>query len=130
MKIGDIPFLQLSDNWRLASDPLQWVVQRRGSFDVKRGERRWNAVSFVATRRDILFRVLRELEAEVSPDAQAALDDLPQTFREWQKEHAGNAARKRFKGGAGAVAGGSLMRSRDAGKRGQNGEGRPARLAK
>ena len=27
----DIPFLQLSDNWRLASDPLQWVVQRRGS---------------------------------------------------------------------------------------------------
>ncbi len=85
MRIGDVPFLQLSDNWRLASDPLQWVVQRRGSFDVKRGERRWNAVSFVATRRDILFRVLRELEAEVSPDAQAALDDLSQTFREWQK---------------------------------------------
>ncbi len=107
MRIGDVPFLQLSDNWRLASDLLQWVVQRR------RGKT-WAGVSFVATRRDILFRVLRELEAEVSPDAQAALDDLPQTFREWQKEHAGNAARKRFKGGAGAVAGGSLMRSREA----------------
>ena len=106
--MADTPFLQLSNNWRLASDPLQWVIQRRGSFDPKTGERRWNAVSFVATRRDVLFRVLRELEAEVSPDAQAALDDLPPTFNEWQKDHAGNAARKRFKGGAGAIQGSPL----------------------
>ncbi len=112
--MADTPFLQLSDDWRLASDPLQWVVQRRGSFDVKRGERRWNAVSFVATRRDILFRVLRELGAEINPDAQADLDDLPQTFREWQKERAGNAARKHFKGGAGAIQGSPLTDRREA----------------
>ena len=91
------------------------AVLRPGSLDRRRfPEPRWNAVSFVATRRDILFRVLRELGAEINPDAQAALDDLPQTFREWGKEHAGNAARKHFKGGAGAIQGDTLTSRREA----------------
>ena len=72
--MSDALFLRLSDNWRLASDPLQWVVQRRGAFDSKTGERRWNAVSFVATRREVLMRVLRELGAVTTPDGQDALD--------------------------------------------------------
>ncbi len=112
--MADIPFLQLSENWRLAADPLQWVIQRRGAFKAKIGGRRWNAVAYIATRRDILFRVLRELEAEVDHNALDALDDLPQTFKEWKKDQAKNTPRRRNKGGPSAIPGVILTGGRDA----------------
>ncbi len=112
--MADAPFLLLSDKWRVAHDPLQWIIQRRGAFKAKVGERRWTAVAYIATRRDILFRVLRELEAEVDPDALDALDDLPQTFKEWSKGQAKNTPMRRNKGGPSAIPGVASIGSREA----------------
>ena len=60
------------------------------------------------------MRVLRELEAEVDHNALDALDDLPETFKEWRKAQARNTPMKRFKGGAGAKSGAKRIGSRDA----------------
>ena len=103
----DTPFLDLSPRWRLAADNLQWIIQRR------RGEK-WDSVSFVATRRDILFRALRELDAEVTPAALDALDDLPLTFKEWVDSHTGSATRKQFKTAHSANSGVSPTTSQEA----------------
>jgi len=93
-----VPFLQLSGTWRLASNPLQWIVQRRGSFDSKRDKHRWTSLAYVATRRTTLMRVLREVDAEVDHNALDALDDLPQTFKEWKGARARSTTRGRFAG--------------------------------
>ncbi len=81
--MADTQFLRLSEKWALAYDPLQWIVQRRGSFDKRRGKWNWEGVAFVATNRDVLFRVLREKGAVTEPDKMDALMALPPTFQEW-----------------------------------------------
>ena len=40
-------------------------------------------MSFVASNKDILWRVLREKGAEIDPAAQEYIDAMPDTFREW-----------------------------------------------
>ncbi len=79
----DILFLRLSKEWALAYNPLQWIVQRRAGFDKRRSQWNWKSVSFVASNRDTLLRVLREIGAKIDPDKMAALLALPTTFREW-----------------------------------------------
>ncbi len=68
----------------------------------------------MATRRTTLLRVLREVDAEVNHDALDALDDLPQTFKEWEKDQAKNTPRRRNKGGPSAIPGVILTGGRDA----------------
>ena len=73
-------FLKLSDGWALGYDQRQWMVMRR----YKRLEEwYWNPVAFIATDKRILRRVLREKGAVITPDAENALNHLPDTFREW-----------------------------------------------
>ena len=101
----DTPFLQLSDKWRLAHDPLQWVIQRRRADE-------WRSEKFIASTRDVLMRDLREMGAVVDEAALDELDDLPATFREWLKTQ--KASRKRFKASCGANPGVILTGSREA----------------
>ena len=63
------------DGWALATDGLQWVLQR------KKGNR-WDAVSFVRTTKDILARCMWEkgVPADV---ATRLLDGLPGHFETW-----------------------------------------------
>ena len=79
----DTLFLRLSEKWALAYDKSQWIVQRRKAPGKKGGERKWAAVSFVASNKDILLRVLREKGAEIDPAAREYIDAMPDTFREW-----------------------------------------------
>ena len=58
--MADRQFLQLSERWALAFDSLQWIIQRRGGFDKKRGEWNWRALCFISSNRDILLLTLRE----------------------------------------------------------------------
>ena len=76
--MGDVRFLRLNGDWALAYDRLQWIVQRRRG---KPGRAQWRPVSFVATNRRVLLRILRENGVEPTPEAQAALETLPETFR-------------------------------------------------
>lgn len=64
------------ENWALATDGIQWVVQRR------RGEQ-WEALSFVRSSRDVLTRCLREKGAPASV-IKHLCRGLPATFDGWK----------------------------------------------
>ncbi len=79
----DVRFLRLSEKWALAYDENQWIVQKRKAPSKTGGACRWAAVSFVASNKADLWRVLREKGAEIDPAARAYIDAMPETFREW-----------------------------------------------
>ncbi|MGA7453737.1 MAG: hypothetical protein WBW73_21500 [Rhodoplanes sp.] len=64
-----------SGDWALASDGIQWSLQRRKSAG-------WNPVSFVRSSRDILARCMRE-KGVGADTATQLLAGLPATFNEW-----------------------------------------------
>lgn len=72
-------FLRLSEKWALGCDPLQWMVMRwRGKA------KGWRPISFVASNKGVLMRVLEEDGCEITPEAWTALKRLPDiTFKEW-----------------------------------------------
>ncbi len=65
---------RLGDGWRLAADPLQWILQRR---TVAKGIEKWRSVSFVATTKDVLLRVCRENGVAIDPEGWTAFNALP-----------------------------------------------------
>jgi len=69
------PVVQIDDHWRIAADPLQWMLQRRT-------KNRWYPVSFVSSTRDIPARCMREHGVPAAAAAQA-LARLPDSFQEW-----------------------------------------------
>ncbi len=110
--VVDVRFLRLSENWALAYDKNQWIVQRRKAPGKTGGACRWAAVSFVGSNKDVLLRVLREKGAEIDPAARAHIDSMPEAFREWVSV----PPERRFKAGhsaiSGAVVGRGLPRHR------------------
>ncbi len=82
----DRQFLRLSERWALAYDNLQWVIQRRGSFDKRSGKYRWSGESFISSNRDILVLTLREKGIVPDPSKMEEVLALPYTFREWIKQ--------------------------------------------
>ena len=78
--------LRLSDGWAVRADELQWILCRRR-------RNRWDAISFVATTKAILLRCIREKGAVVDAEGQAALDALPDSFREWKRQSAESSPR-------------------------------------
>lgn len=69
-------FLRLSEKWALGYDPSQWIVMHwRPPY--------WRAVSFVSSSKVVLERVLREDKVVIDPEARAALNHLPESYREW-----------------------------------------------
>ncbi len=99
--MADRQFLRLSEKWALAYDNAQWIVQRRKAPSKTGGECRWAAVSFVASNKADLLRVLREKGAEIGPAAREYIDAMPNTFREWISM----PAERRFKVGPRAISG-------------------------
>ncbi len=97
----DRQFLRLSEKWALAYDKSQWIVQRRKAPGKKGGGCRWAAVSFVASNKAVLLRVLREKGAQVDPAAREYIDAMPPTFREW----IAMPPARRFKAGHSAILG-------------------------
>ncbi len=97
----DTHFLCLSEKWALAYDNAQWIVQRRKAPGKKGGARRWAAVSFVASNKADLLRVLREKGAEIDPAPREYIDAMPDTFREWISM----PPERRFKAGHSAISG-------------------------
>ena len=74
-------FLRLSDKWALGYDLHQWILMRW-----KGGGKRWRPISFVASNKGVLMRVLRENGIEIAPEAWTPLKRLPDTFKEWLAE--------------------------------------------
>jgi hypothetical protein len=75
----DRQFLLLNDRWALAYDQLQWIIQRRAGTE-------WRSVSFIATKKRILYRVLDEKGIKPTPEAERVLRCLPDSFNDWYAE--------------------------------------------
>ena len=73
----DRVFAEAGD-WALASDGIQWILQRR--YDSA-----WRNLSFVRSTKDILARCMREKGVGVF-DARFLLDPLPDSFDEWKRD--------------------------------------------
>ena len=85
--MADKPLFNLDaeGRWRLAYDPLQWIVQRRKTLPRPSevgdsAESRWRAVSFIGSTKRVLHRVLGEKGVVLTAEAQARLDVLPERF--------------------------------------------------
>ena len=76
MGITDKPFA-ISGNWAIASDGIQWMLQR------KKGDE-WRGVSFVRSTRFVLARCMREKGVDRS-SIDYLLSGLPDTFDEWKR---------------------------------------------
>ena len=71
-------FMHLCDDWSVGYDDQQWIV-------LKRIGKTWRSIAFVGSTKRVLIRVLTEEGVEVTPEARAALNDLPRTFVEWAR---------------------------------------------
>lgn len=76
-----IIILDESEKSALGTDDRQWIVFRRRK---RRDHEYWNPISFIASRKAILARVLREKGIQLTSGAQDFLASMPSTFREWQ----------------------------------------------
>jgi hypothetical protein len=76
---ADKAILRLSDKWALAHDDLQWILQRSNN---KCGTS-WRGIAFVRSTKAILLRTMRWNKIKPTPEAQAVLDELPDTFDQW-----------------------------------------------
>ena len=74
--------LRLSATWAVLADDRQWMLCRRR----KNANSGWKPLSYVASSKAVLLRCLREKGAVVDAQGQAALDALPESFREWQRQ--------------------------------------------
>ena len=86
--MADLPLFTLDaeGRWRLAYDPLQWIVQRRKTLPRPSevgdsAEPCWRAVSFIGSTKRVLRRVLGERGVVLTADAHARLDALPDRFK-------------------------------------------------
>lgn len=75
---GSYP-LVLSDGWALTADENQWMLCRaRG----KAGK--WQPIAFVGSNKRVLRRVMRERGVICIPEADAAVNALPDVFIVWR----------------------------------------------
>ena len=72
---------KVEGNWALATDGLQWVLQRKNG-------NAWEGASFVHTTKEILARCVRERGIEPLI-AEKLLNGLPDSFEEWKTAMAG-----------------------------------------
>ena len=78
--IADTLFLRLSGRWALATDGIQWIVQRARRNGNKEGGLEWRAVAFVASDKGVLHRVLREKGAVIDSEGLEALGTFLERF--------------------------------------------------
>ncbi len=77
--------LDADGRWRLAHDDIQWVLQkRRGKPNAKASG--FVGVSFIATKKEILLPVIREMGIAPSAEAINRLERLQDTFTEFAAE--------------------------------------------
>jgi hypothetical protein len=68
---------QLADGWALGADDNQWMLLRARK---RHAETVWQPVSFIASTKTILLLCMAKNGIQVTADAQAQLDELPERF--------------------------------------------------
>ena len=72
---------RLCPGWAIGADGLQWLLYR---VLYKRDSLRFKPKAYIATTKNILLRVLRENGIEPDAEGRAALDAMPDTFKEFR----------------------------------------------
>ena len=88
--MNDRILIELAPGWAIGADNLQWMLMRA---KIRRGQRDWTPVAFIASEKRILRRVLRENGVEPTPEAARYLDALPPTFKQWCRKQKGQKAK-------------------------------------
>jgi hypothetical protein len=68
----------LNDQWRLGFDDLQWIVMRKNG---KHCNAEYRPVSFIASNKLVLMRVLDDLDVAPTDAANTHLAWLPESYR-------------------------------------------------
>ncbi len=94
--MADQLLFHLCDGWALGYDKLQWILATvdkmpPGAEKTLAGPR-LRAVSFIGSTKAVLLRCIDENDIEPTPEAKAALDALPPTFKEWRRLEVGRGA--------------------------------------
>ena len=88
--MADRFLFEISEGWALGYDKLQWIILKREKSR-RQGENshptlRWRAVSFIASTKEVLLRVVAEKGIQPTPEGWAALNSLPDTLTAWQRQ--------------------------------------------
>ena len=80
--------LDAAGRWRLAHDDLQWIVQRRkGPARQNKGghvrEPKWRGTDYVGLEKRILRRCIGERGINLTLEAEARLDAMPERFSDF-----------------------------------------------
>ena len=70
----------LNDQWRIAFDKQQWLLQHRG----RGATSQWTSDSFVGGRKSTLQRLIDEKGVIPTKEALDALEQLPENFLAWR----------------------------------------------
>lgn len=72
--------LPLADGWALTADQNQWMLcpARKNGPAVK-----WQPIAFIGSHKRSLRRVIREKGVTLTPEANAAVNALPDEFLTW-----------------------------------------------
>ena len=81
----DRQFLALNDRWNVAFDQNQWIVQKRTGTE-------WRSVSFIASDKRILQRILCSLDIIPTAEAKRTVRCLPDSFKDWYASLASSEA--------------------------------------
>ena len=73
--------IAVSGNWAVASDGLQWMLQKR-----RKGRVEWQSKSFVHSDLEILVRCMREAGTPFQ-DVGVLISGLPPTFSAWVEKN-------------------------------------------
>lgn len=75
----------LADGWALGADKNQWMLLRARYWHAQVV---WQPLAFVGSTKTLLLLRMAENGIEVTPDAQAKLDRLPEKFLEFRRQQA------------------------------------------
>lgn len=80
--------LVLADGWALTADENQWMLCRARGRTAK-----WQPISSIGSNKRVLRWVMREKGVPLTPEAEDAVNALPDDFLEWQDHRARGAMR-------------------------------------
>ncbi len=75
--------LDADEKWALGCDRLQWMIMKAKK---RRIGSAWEPVRFIASRKATMLLTLAEIGVQLTSEAQAILDTMPDTFREWHQQ--------------------------------------------
>lgn len=86
--------IHLNSDWALDADSLQWILQRRR---VSNNQEVWQAISFVASTKTVLTRVIQQHGIVLDNKGKESLENLPETFQEFYNQYAPRSNRGKSK---------------------------------